>query len=171
MRHIGLISCTKKKLDTSDFAQNIYQGTSFVSGRAILEELCDRWYVLSARHGLLNPYTRIAPYDMSLDDLSDYDYMNWMQNVERHVASMSPDKVTLIGPDVYVKYLVSALPKYFIEVDRRPRVDIHRSDTGHDTFYMSCELCGNSGPFRMCRDDAVQDAIAHPCRVTTKEVA
>jgi hypothetical protein len=173
--HVGLISCTKKKRDPAEFnaramrARDLYIGNSFISGRSILEQVCDRWYILSAKYGLIRPDAAIEPYDLALNDMSVTQYGSWCERMALQVTRMRPDKVTIIAPDLYAEYLVKVLDNSRIEIDRRPRVDIHDMEAvGLGRWYMACRQCGMCGPFRRDRDDAVKDAVGHPCRVELK---
>lgn len=161
--HLGLIGCTEKKLSGMHEARDLYIGNSFVSARAIVEHICDEWLILSALYGVLRPDKRITPYDRSLESLSAVEYMSWCQGVAANVIEVMPTKVTLIAPDKYVGLLPIVLRSRDIEVDVRPRVDIHSGLKS--SWYMACAQCGMCGPFRTFRESAILDAVGHPCRV------
>jgi len=61
---ITLIQCTNSKRDHAAPAQKLYdQSTYFNKMRAWAEYRGAPWFILSAKHGLLNPETVIEPYD------------------------------------------------------------------------------------------------------------
>lgn len=64
---VGLVSCSKTKLDEAAPARELYS-PSFVFSRSAryVETHCDEWFILSAKHGLVDPDTLIAPYDETL---------------------------------------------------------------------------------------------------------
>lgn len=64
---IGLVSCTKSKLGEAAPARRLYEpSTLFRGARCHVERSCERWLILSAKHGLLDPDSVIAPYDETL---------------------------------------------------------------------------------------------------------
>lgn len=62
---ICLVGCGKTKLSRPARAKDIYTGPLFKAAREFAEG-CDGWWILSARYGLLDPQSRIEPYNMRL---------------------------------------------------------------------------------------------------------
>jgi len=46
-----------------------------------VEATCDDWYILSAKHGLLDPNETIDPYDVALKNLSRAERRSWSHDV------------------------------------------------------------------------------------------
>lgn len=67
---IGLVACGVTKASRPMCAANLYTGDLFRKRRTWAVAHCDRWYILSAKHGLVDPNTVVAPYDQSLDGAS-----------------------------------------------------------------------------------------------------
>lgn len=65
---IGLVSCTKSKREQALTPADLYMESAFFrKAREYVEANHDRWYVLSARHHLLDPSgPSIEPYDETL---------------------------------------------------------------------------------------------------------
>lgn len=63
---IGLVGCASQKLRRPAPARDLYVSQLFRKASAYAELTCDRWYVLSAKHGLVHPDTIVEPYDMRL---------------------------------------------------------------------------------------------------------
>lgn len=63
---VGLVGCASQKLQRPAPARELYVSQLFRKASAYAETTCDRWYVLSAKHGLVHPDTVIEPYDMRL---------------------------------------------------------------------------------------------------------
>ena len=63
---IGLVGCVKNKLTTTAEAQELYVSTLFKGRRWYVENTCDRWFVLSALHKIVEPSDLLVPYDVSL---------------------------------------------------------------------------------------------------------
>lgn len=64
---VGLVGCTKSKLPHRATAQRLYSASALFRGRrAFVLESCDRWLILSAKHGVLAPSDELDPYDVTL---------------------------------------------------------------------------------------------------------
>lgn len=66
MTRIAIVGCSSKKASAACAAREMYTSPLFRAARAYAEATCDRWYILSALHGLLEPATVIEPYDQRL---------------------------------------------------------------------------------------------------------
>jgi hypothetical protein len=78
---IGLVGCVKKKRQVTLPARDLYISTLFRGRRKYVERSCDRWFILSAKHGLLDPGVNVAPYDLRIDDLTVAERREWSQRV------------------------------------------------------------------------------------------
>jgi DGQHR domain-containing protein len=58
-------------------ARELYASPLFRLASRFCSATCDRWFVLSARHGLVDPDQVIAPYDVSLSGLNRGDRQAW----------------------------------------------------------------------------------------------
>ena len=65
---IGLVSCTKSKRDQATQPGELYMASAFFKkARQYVESHQDQWYILSAKHHLLDPSgPPIEPYDETL---------------------------------------------------------------------------------------------------------
>lgn len=63
---VVIVACGKAKLDHAAQAQDLYVGGLFKAARAHAEATASRWFVASAKHGLIAPELVIAPYDQKL---------------------------------------------------------------------------------------------------------
>ncbi len=66
MQTIGLVSCGKGKLVHAAPARRLYTSTLFRLASAYAEAKFDRWFILSAKHGLVHPDTVLEPYEQRL---------------------------------------------------------------------------------------------------------
>jgi hypothetical protein len=78
---VGLVGCVKSKRPTRSPAQDLYTSALFRGRRRYVEATCERWYILSAKHGLLAPTDLIDPYDESLTDASRATRQHWSESV------------------------------------------------------------------------------------------
>lgn len=58
---VGLVGCASQKLKRPAPARELYVSPLFKKASAYAEATCDRWYVLSAKHGLVHPDAVLEP--------------------------------------------------------------------------------------------------------------
>lgn len=80
-RRIGLVGCVKSKLDRPAQARDLYTSPLFLGRRRDVERSCDRWFVLSAKHGLVAPDTVLEPYDQTLKRAGRANRRRWSDDV------------------------------------------------------------------------------------------
>ena len=72
-RRVGvlhLVSGGVRQQPRPEAARDLYDGLWFRSARARAERAGDAWFILSARHGLLDPDARVQPYADRLEAFS-----------------------------------------------------------------------------------------------------
>ncbi|MEA3339465.1 MAG: hypothetical protein U9R15_05810 [Chloroflexota bacterium] len=112
---VGLVACSKTKLGHAAPARDLYQGTLFRLASAYAERLCDEWYVLSAKHGLVHPDTILKPYDAALSGLDHDARVEWGANVLLdlrglgHLDSRHPASWLILTGKWYRKFIVPGL--------------------------------------------------------------
>ncbi len=107
---IGLVGCVKTKLDHAAPARDLYVSPMFRGRRTYVERTCDRWFVISALYGLVDPDAVIEPYNVTLKDASEAERRQWSTGVLRALES---ELGTLAGKDFELhagsSYLVHGL--------------------------------------------------------------
>jgi hypothetical protein len=78
---IALVSCGKAKRATACKAKDLYTSVLFKWARKYAERFADRWYILSAKHGLLDPGMVVAPYAQNLKHMTAAERMQWAAGV------------------------------------------------------------------------------------------
>lgn len=78
---VALVACGKRKLDRPAPARALYTSPLFRRASAYADAHADRWYVLSAFHGLIAPDTELHPYDRSLAAASVRERDAWAERV------------------------------------------------------------------------------------------
>lgn len=63
---MGLVGCVKQKRPSPAPAVDLYTSALFRGRRRWVEQTCGRWFILSAKHGLVRPDALLAPYDETL---------------------------------------------------------------------------------------------------------
>lgn len=108
---IGLISCTKSKRAEPAQPRDLYDPSAyFRKARSYAETHHDDWYILSAKHGLLDPDgPAIDPYDETLTQAPVAQRREWA----RHVLSQF-DEVGLLTPKT--SFVIHAGKAYYGEL-------------------------------------------------------
>ncbi|WP_229110727.1 DUF6884 domain-containing protein [Halapricum desulfuricans] len=109
---IGLVSCTKKKQEQASIPAELYmESLYFRKMRKFCEENHGRWYILSAKYGVLEPYGEvIEAYNETLRDSTVKEKREWAKSVFEQLQAMeSLEKDTTLfihaGKDYYGELL------------------------------------------------------------------
>ncbi len=80
---VGLVSCTKSKREAAAQPKDLYLESAFFrKARQYVEANHDAWYILSAKHHLLDPDgDPIEPYDVTLSGASAETKREWAATV------------------------------------------------------------------------------------------
>lgn len=93
---VGLVGCVKSKQEHPAPARELYTSTLFDGRRRTVESSCERWFILSALHGLLNPDEIVEPYDLAMTEMSRPERREWSTRVLEDLRGQlgSLDRVT-----------------------------------------------------------------------------
>ncbi len=121
MTTICLVSGSKSQLKTRALAGRLYTSTLFQRASRYAMQKCDRWFVLSARHGLVAPDEVLDPYKITFNDLSDQERFEWAQNVMKFLLReriTAHDTVIILASAVVREYLVPVLKgrRFHVEI-------------------------------------------------------
>lgn len=112
---IVLVSCVAKKADIPEGtllpAKELYVSPLFQKAYAYAESLNpDRIFILSAKHGLLEPDERICKYNESLYSKNAKERIKWaddvLQSLRDKGIDLQNDEVTFLAGKVYCKHLI-----------------------------------------------------------------
>jgi 5'-3' exonuclease len=100
---VCLVSCSAEKADFECNAKDLYTSALFRKSRAWAERQGHRWYILSAKHGLLPPETVVGPYDESLKVASKEDRKVWGERAVQQLKSVAapPARIFLLAGSSY----------------------------------------------------------------------
>lgn len=106
-----LIQCTKSKRDEPAKAKDLYDESDyFVAMRDYAEATGEDWYILSAKHGLVDPETVLEPYD-------DFGLSNQQaREIAEEIATGPYEYVELIAGKQYSNPLTPELEARGIDV-------------------------------------------------------
>lgn len=109
------IGCVKKKLNYPEKAKNIYISDFFKKSYEFAETYNGNIYILSAKYGLLTPDTVIAPYDKTLNNMSEKQKKNWAYKVYKQMQEKNinfEEKAIFLAGVNYRKYIKSLFKDY-----------------------------------------------------------
>ncbi|MXW92149.1 MAG: hypothetical protein F4114_13315 [Rhodospirillaceae bacterium] len=102
-----MVSCVSVKRSAAAPARDLYVSTWFQKARACIKALGCPWYILSAKHGLLDPSATIDPYDETLKAMPVDRRRTWARGVIEDLAPRLTrvDSVTLFAGMTYREFL------------------------------------------------------------------
>ena len=109
-----LVSCVSVKRRVPSRAGDLYASPWFRKARACVEAMGCPWYILSAKHGLLDPNSTIDPYNQTLKTMPVNRRRAWASGVIKHLAPR------LVGVNS-VAFLAGRAYREFLERELRGR--------------------------------------------------
>lgn len=122
MYRIGYVGCVKRKRKTESKAKDLYTSDLFAKARKYAEEHYDKWFILSAKHHLVEPETVIGPYDETLNEKGIKERREWAKTVFNQIRQKFPDptlyKLYFHAGTRYREFLIPLLRRaeYYCEV-------------------------------------------------------
>lgn len=93
MTTIGLVACSKLKLNHPAPARELYTSPLFRAASAYCERSYDRWLILSALYGLVRPDDVIEPYDVTLVRMTRAERTHWAIRVHDQAHELGLDEM------------------------------------------------------------------------------
>ena len=136
MKKIALIACSKRKLgaDTPDKkfrAKDIYIGNSFNRSKntGVTMYGCEDYFIISAKHHLLDKNAEIAYYDKTLNSMNKNEKKEWAEVVLKQLANkfdLVHDKFFIFGGSNYYKFLLPHLNCTVFEYENSNSILLNR---------------------------------------------
>lgn len=116
--NLCLVSCVSVKQSAAVPARDLYVSPWFRKACACIEALGCPWYILSAKHGLLDPSAIIDPYDETMKAMPVHRRRIWARGVIEGLAPRlaGVDSVTLFAGMAYREFLEPELRGRGIEL-------------------------------------------------------
>lgn len=89
---IVLVSCVSMKLSVAAAARDLYTSPYFRGMRRYAEREGQRWYVLSALHGVVSPEEVIEPYNQTLNKMGMQARKDWAARVQKQLMDLLPPR-------------------------------------------------------------------------------
>lgn len=108
-RRIGLIACTKSKLNRPAPARELYSASDlFSKAAAYCDAYLDGWFVLSAKYGLVEPERLLEPYDVTLKRMPSSERRRWGTQVAQQLRQLGEVALEAHAGAAYVRPLLEA---------------------------------------------------------------
>jgi len=111
MATLYLVSCVGMKRNLPARAKDLYVSPWFLKARQYVEARSQRWRILSAKHGVVEPDAMIEPYNETLNTMSVRDRKAWSERVLRELRELAApgDTVVFLAGARYREFLIPAL--------------------------------------------------------------
>lgn len=110
---VAIVGCGKEKLDVDRPVPiaRLYTSGYFARKREYGKTCCDRYYILSAKHGLAIPGRYVTPYDLSIEDHDAVARAVWLASVTHSLdlAIDDGDTIVFLAGQRYFDPLADAL--------------------------------------------------------------
>jgi hypothetical protein len=110
-KKIALVACVSKKNSIPMPARDLYISDWFRKASAYAMRVADKWYILSAKHGLVAPDMVVAPYDETLNRMPVVARRAWARRVLKDLDRvLQPgDQVVILAGKRYRENLVDPI--------------------------------------------------------------
>ena len=107
-RKIALVACVKTKRAVPSPAHGLYTSPLFRKASSYARQIADEWYILSAKHGLLDPETVIEPYEKTVRTMPVAERKAWAREVVAQLRQVlrPGDRVVFLAGTRYRENLV-----------------------------------------------------------------
>jgi hypothetical protein len=105
---IIVIGCGRHKKKSPTLAKDLYTSERFKRSKAIATNIEANFFVLSAKHGLLEPNQIVEPYDVEISTLDEQKKILWAESVLKSIATFrNGAAVTILAEKDYVLPLIA----------------------------------------------------------------
>ena len=116
---VVLVSCVKSKGPHPSPARLLYTSAWFQKVRDIVEASGARWFILSARYGLVDPDSEIDPYERTLNTLGVAERRAWANAVlDKLLPELTGvNRVVMFAGHRYREFIIEPLRRRGLEVE------------------------------------------------------
>ncbi|MCY4356212.1 MAG: hypothetical protein OXD01_01675 [Gammaproteobacteria bacterium] len=119
MKSIYLVSCVARKACEPAAARDLYKSAWFIKARSYVEKASEKWFILSAEHGLVSPEAVINPYEKTLNSMKKTERRAWADKVLHQLQPELSgfDRVVVLAGARYREFLVDRIRDNGLIVD------------------------------------------------------
>jgi hypothetical protein len=115
VRRIALISCGKTKRPEASPAADLYTSPLFRMSLRHAVQTCDDLFILSAKHGLVEPQAVLAPYNFTMADMTAAQRVAWGRAVAKRLGPLGNNTLVIYAGESYIEPIRRAAPTWKIE--------------------------------------------------------
>lgn len=105
---IVLIGCGRHKKKSPTLARDLYTSARFKTSKTIAKNIEANFFVLSAKHGLLEPDQLVEPYDVDISALNEDEKNQWADSVLKSISRFrNGATITILAEKNYVLPLIN----------------------------------------------------------------
>jgi hypothetical protein len=101
---VGIIGCSKTKLERPAPARELYCSRTFRAAKAWMDKRMP-WVILSAKYGVVEPGDVLEPYDLCLQSLSQRDRQAWNERCQSDLMRRFNVSETVFTTILGVEYM------------------------------------------------------------------
>lgn len=116
---VYLVSCVGKKQAITMHAKDLYVSEWFLRARRYVEATGCRWFILSAKYGLVAPDQTLAPYEQTLNTMGIVDRRTWARHVQTQMDEQLPntERIVVLAGIRYREFLLEYFHRRGIAVE------------------------------------------------------
>ena len=99
-----LIGCGSSKRESREYSFQLYDSDYFAKKVAYAVTIGEP-AILSAEHGVVYFDEKLDHYDTHINDLTDDELLQWVENVSEELLTRQPDELVLLIPQNYINPL------------------------------------------------------------------
>jgi hypothetical protein len=96
MKSTFLIACSREKRAERAPAKDLYLSERFRLCRTAAEVYADKWFIVSAKHGLVHPERILSPYDTTIANMTPREFEMWNKKVTNQLARWVPKQSNIV---------------------------------------------------------------------------
>lgn len=113
-----LVSCVKSKRTYAASAKDLYTSPLFTGMKNLAEASGSPWYILSAKYGLVDPDTKLDPYEFTLKTQPVTQRKLWAKTVLENLLPLTKGfkRIVIFAGADYREFLVEPFKQHGLEV-------------------------------------------------------
>lgn len=107
---VALVSCGKAKRKVKSKAKDLYTGTLTRRSIDFASRSFERWFILSAKYGLLRPDDRVEPYELKMSAIPKAARREWGARVQESLLRYGvplEDRLLVLAGEDYIQAITS----------------------------------------------------------------
>lgn len=118
----AFIACSKTKRSWECPARDLYQGELFRKAMLVVPSYFPNTYILSAKYGVVHPEEKIAPYNLTLKNMTATERKEWAAKVRRQMKErMLPEPFVFFTGVLYCEGFSGYTPLKGLTLGRQLR--------------------------------------------------